>query len=106
MIAYHLNLNWAPGGLLGVSLFFVLSGYLITNILLAQWEQSGSIDLKDFWLRRARRLLPGLFLMLACVLLWIKLISPERLTALKPEMLAAVFYSSNWYLILHHVSYF
>lgn len=106
VIAYHLDLNWAPGGLLGVNLFFVLSGYLITNILLTQWEQSGSIDLRDFWLRRARRLLPGLFLMLAGVLLWVKLISPERLAALKPEVLSAVFYSSNWYLILHHVSYF
>lgn len=106
VIAYHLNLNWAPGGLLGVNLFFVLSGYLITNILVAQWEQSGSIDLKDFWLRRARRLLPGLFMMMAGVLLWVKLISPERLAALKPEVLAAATYSSNWYLILHHVSYF
>ncbi|TGE37456.1 acetyltransferase [Desulfosporosinus fructosivorans] len=106
VIAYHLKLTWAPGGLLGVSLFFVLSGYLITNILLKQWERSGSIDLKDFWLRRARRLLPALFLMLAGVMLWVMLCAPERLAALKPEALAAVFYTSNWYLIFHQVSYF
>ena len=106
VIAYHLNLDWAPGGLLGVSLFFVLSGYLITNILLMQWERYGSIDLKDFWLHRARRLLPALFMMLAGVMSWIALCAPERLEALKQEVLAAVFYTSNWYLILHNVSYF
>lgn len=106
VIAYHLNLTWAQGGLLGVSLFFVLSGYLITNILLAQWEHSGSIDLKDFWLRRARRLLPALFLMLAGVTTWVALFAADRLAALKQELLAAVFYTSNWYLILHDVSYF
>ncbi|ATW23519.1 acyltransferase family protein [Candidatus Formimonas warabiya] len=106
VIAYHLNLTWAPGGLLGVSLFFVLSGYLITNILLKQWEHSGSINLKDFWLRRARRLLPALFVMLAGVMTWVMLCAPERMAALKQEVLAAVSYTSNWYLILHHVSYF
>lgn len=106
VIAYHLNLSWVPGGLLGVSLFFVLSGYLITNILLRQWEQTGKIDLKDFWLRRARRLLPALFLVLAGVMLWVMIGAPERLAALKQEVLAALFYTSNWYLIFHQVSYF
>lgn len=106
VIAYHLNLTWAPGGLLGVSLFFVLSGYLITNILLKQWEHAGTIDLKDFWLRRARRLLPALFVMLAGVMAWVMLCAPERLAALRQEALAAVFYTSNWYLIFHQVSYF
>ncbi|SHI26793.1 acyltransferase family protein [Desulfosporosinus lacus] len=106
VIAYHLNLTWVPGGLLGVSLFFVLSGYLITNILLKQWEQSGGIDLKDFWLRRARRLLPAFFVMLTGVMSWVMLCAPERLAALKQEALAAVFYTSNWYLIFHQVSYF
>lgn len=106
VIAYHLNLTWVPGGLLGVSLFFVLSGYLITGILLKQWEQSGAFDLKDFWLRRARRLLPALFVMLAGVMSWVMLWAPERLSALKQEALAALFYTSNWYLIFHQVSYF
>lgn len=106
VIAYHLNLTWVPGGLLGVSLFFVLSGYLITNILLKQWEQSGGIDLKDFWLRRARRLLPALFVMLAGVMSWVMLCAPERMAALKQEAVAAAFYASNWYLIFHQVSYF
>ena len=106
VIAYHLGLSWAPGGLLGVNLFFVLSGYLITNILQVQWNHSGKINLKDFWLRRAKRLLPALFVMLVGVLLWTALFAPERLTALKQETLAAVFYFSNWFLIFNEVSYF
>lgn len=106
VIAYHLNFSWAPGGLLGVCLFFVLSGYLITGILLRQWEQSGSIDLKEFWLRRARRLLPALFVMLGGVLLWAAFYAPDRLASLGQEVLAALFYTSNWNQIFHNVSYF
>ncbi|QOX65777.1 acetyltransferase [Anoxybacterium hadale] len=106
VIAYHLDLSWAPGGLLGVSLFFVLSGYLITNILMKQWERTGTIDLKDFWIRRARRLLPALFVMLTGVILWAAFFSSERLADLLQEVLAAAFYTSNWYLIFHQVSYF
>jgi len=64
VIAYHLGLGWAPGGLLGVGVFFTLSGYLITDILLAAWDK-GSLRLSEFWVRRARRLLPALYLMLA-----------------------------------------
>jgi|GEM_PF-4595428 len=74
VIAYHLNLAWAPGGLLGVDVFFVLSGYLITDLLVAQWNRSGRLNLKDFWLRRARRLLPALLVMLMVVAAWITLI--------------------------------
>ncbi|MDQ7096776.1 acyltransferase family protein [Desulfosporosinus sp. PR] len=106
VIAYHLNLKWAPGGLLGVCLFFVLSGYLITDLLAVQWSSTGRIDLKDFWLRRARRLLPALFVMLAGVVAWVALFAPERLTSLGEDVLAAVFYVSNWWLIFHQVSYF
>ncbi len=106
VIAYHLNLPWAPGGLLGVCIFLVLSGYLITDILLAQWNLSASMNLKDFWLGRARRLLPALLTMLSGVMLWIYLYDPNRLSSLWNEVLAAVFYSSNWWLIFHKVSYF
>lgn len=106
VIAYHVDMPWASGGLLGVGLFFVLSGYLITNILLAQWERDGEIDLKDFWLRRAKRLLPALFMMLAAATLWILIFDAERLITLKNEILAATLYYSNWYLIFNHVSYF
>ena len=67
VIAFHLGFGWAPGGLLGVGVFFTLSGYLITDLLLAQWARRGAIRLGRFWLGRARRLLPALFLMLAVV---------------------------------------
>jgi len=106
VIIYHQNLNWGQGGLLGVTLFFVLSGYLITGILMRQWENSGKIDLKDFWLRRARRLLPALFLLLAGVGLWLALWDMERLVSIKQEILAAIFYVNNWYEVFHEVSYF
>ena len=106
VIAYHLDQAWAPGGLLGVGLFFVLSGYLITNILMKQWERTGTIDLKNFWIRRARRLLPALFVMLIGVILWATFFSSERLADLQQEALAAAFYTSNWYLVYHQVSYF
>ena len=64
VIAFHLGFDWAPGGMLGVGVFFTLSGYLITDILLAQLNARGGIKLAPFWLARARRLLPALFLML------------------------------------------
>src|SRR5260370_38490230 len=59
---YHARIDWLPGGFLGVDLFFVLSGYLITSLLLVEWEARNRIDLQRFWLRRARRLLPALLL--------------------------------------------
>ncbi|KLU60953.1 O-acetyltransferase OatA [Peptococcaceae bacterium CEB3] len=106
VIAYHLNLAWLPDGLLGVGLFFVLSGYLITDLLVAEWKLNGRIDLKNFWLRRARRLLPALFVMLAGVVVWLALVDPSRLSSLWGDVLAAVFYVSNWWFVFHHVSYF
>src|SRR3712207_9270046 len=64
VLLYHADLPWIPGGFLGVEVFFVISGYLITALLLAEWRQRGRIDLKTFWLRRARRLLPALYVLL------------------------------------------
>lgn len=106
VIAYHLNLSFAPGGLLGVGVFFVLSGYLITDLLVAEWTAHGRLDLKNFWLRRARRLLPGLLLMLIVVVAWVTLFATTELSTLRGDVLAAVLYISNWWLIFHHVSYF
>jgi len=106
VIAYHLGFNLMPGGFLGVDLFFVLSGFLITGILLRQSEEHGYIDLAAFWIRRAKRLLPALFLMLACVLIWLSIFAPDRISPIRAEIPAAMFYYSNWYLILHNVSYF
>ena len=106
VIAYHEQLGWAPGGLLGVGVFFTLSGYLITDLLLGQWVRSGGLNLGDFWLRRARRLLPALFVMLAAVTAWVTVMSPARLASLRGAVAGAATYSSNWYYIYTHNSYF
>ena len=106
VIAYHLNLGWAPGGLLGVGVFFVLSGYLITDLLLAQRERYGHFRLGEFWTRRARRLLPALWVMLGVVVLWVSIAKPAQLGALRGDVVAALLYVSNWWYALQHVSYF
>ena len=106
VIAYHEQLGWAPGGLLGVGVFFTLSGYLITDLLLGQWAARGRLALADFWARRARRLLPALFVMLAIVTAWVTLFDRARLSGLRGAVAAAATYSSNWYLIVQGQSYF
>ena len=106
VIAYHLNFSWAQGGLLGVGLFFVLSGYLITDLLVAEHHRNGSIRLPQFWLRRARRLLPALFVMLFVTLGWVTLFHRSQLPAMRSDLLPAIFYYSNWWFIFQHVSYF
>ncbi|MFD2371641.1 acyltransferase family protein [Brevibacillus sp. GCM10020057] len=106
VILYHLNYNWAPGGLLGVGIFFVLSGYLITDLLIAQWSRHKRLDMKDFWLRRARRLLPALLLLLVLVTAWVVCFKPEHLPSMKGDVPAAILYVSNWWLIFQDVSYF
>ncbi len=106
VIAYHLNLGWASGGLLGVGVFFVLSGYLITNLLVSEWTRNGRIDFRNFWFRRARRLLPALFLMLSVVIAWVTFFDPGAMASLRGDALAAALYFSNWWYIFHHVSYF
>jgi peptidoglycan/LPS O-acetylase OafA/YrhL/lysophospholipase L1-like esterase len=106
VIAFHEQLGWAPGGLLGVGVFFTLSGYLITDLLLGQWSVRGRVQLADFWMRRARRLLPALFVMLAVVTAWVTLADPARLSGLRGAVAAAATYSSNWYLIIQNQSYF
>jgi peptidoglycan/LPS O-acetylase OafA/YrhL/lysophospholipase L1-like esterase len=106
VIAFHEQLGWAPGGLLGVGVFFTLSGYLITDLLLAQWAKTGRLALADFWLRRARRLLPALFVMLIVVSAWVTVADRAQLARLRGAVTAAATYSSNWYLIIENQSYF
>ncbi len=106
VIAFHEQFSWAPGGLLGVGVFFTLSGYLITDLLLSGWLATGRAHLANFWLRRARRLLPALFLMLAVVTAWVTLLDRARLSNLRGAVAAAATYSSNWYLIVQNQSYF
>src|SRR5436190_16422758 len=67
VLLYHAGFTWMPGGFLGVEVFFVISGYLITLLLVSEFERSGRISLRNFWLRRARRLLPALYALLIVV---------------------------------------
>jgi peptidoglycan/LPS O-acetylase OafA/YrhL len=106
VLLYHADLGWTPGGFLGVEVFFVISGYLITSLLLAEWNRRGSISFKAFWLRRARRLLPALFLVIASVLAFAIVFLPQEVAGLRGDALAAIGYVTNWYLIFSHKSYF
>ena len=106
VIAFHEQFAAFHGGFLGVDVFFVLSGYLITDLLAAQWARHGQLDLRGFWIRRARRLLPALAVVLVTVTAAVAVIEPGQLGALRPALPAAVSYSSNWWQALQHQSYF
>ena len=106
VMGFHEGASELSGGFLGVDVFFVLSGFLITDLLATQYDRVGGANLRDFWSRRARRLLPALALMLVVVTATATVIEPGQGTSLRLALLAAVTYTSNWYQILHHVSYF
>ena len=106
VIIYHANKLWLPGGFLGVEVFFVISGYLITLLLLAESEQSGSISLGQFWMRRFRRLLPALWVMVVGVVVFASLFQREMLGTLRGDVVAALLYGFNWFQVWNGTSYF
>lgn len=106
IIIFHLNPRWLPGGFLGVDTFFVISGYLITSLLIHEYRTSGKIDLKSFWVRRFKRLIPAVFFMLTVVLTYVLLFEIEMIERVKQDAVAAFFYVSNWWYIFQDVSYF
>ncbi|HEX2912573.1 MAG TPA: acyltransferase family protein [Chloroflexia bacterium] len=106
VLLYHADLAWFQGGFLGVEVFFVISGYLITTLLLKEWREQKTIDLKKFWFRRARRLLPALFAVLIATLVFSVIFLPNEVASLRADVLAAFTYVTNWYLIFAHKSYF
>ncbi len=107
VLAYHAGLPWARGGFLGVDAFFVLSGYLITSLLLLEWRARGAIALSAFWARRARRLLPALFLMLIGVGGYaLVFAAPEEIGKLRGDALATLGYVANWRPLFTGQSYF
>src|SRR5579871_5628007 len=107
VIAYHLGLSWAGGGYLGVDLFFVLSGYLITSLLVDEHRRTQAIALTKFWGRRARRLLPALALLLITLALYVA-VSGHGVNAnsFRGDAAATAFYVANWHFIYAHHSYF
>jgi peptidoglycan/LPS O-acetylase OafA/YrhL len=106
VIGFHEGASGLSGGFLGVDIFFVLSGFLITDLLVSGYDRAGRMDLAGFWTRRARRLLPALAVMLVVVTAAATVIESGQEASLRPALLAAATYTSNWYQILHHVSYF
>jgi peptidoglycan/LPS O-acetylase OafA/YrhL len=106
VIAYHLDLGLLPGGFLGVDLFFVLSGFLITTLLVREFALGGRIDFAAFWLRRARRLLPALFLLVAVIAAWAATVSPYERDGLRLDLLSVLAYVTNWRFIAAGTSYF
>ena len=107
VLAFHGGVSWMEGGFLGVDAFFVLSGYLITALLLRERARTGRIDLVAFWGRRARRLLPALLLVVATVTVVAPPILPEQeVRLLRGDGLAALFYVANWRMISRGGDYF
>ena len=106
VIVYHANKLWLPGGFLGVEVFFVISGYLITLLLLAESEANGTVSLKQFWLRRARRLLPALWVVVLGVVVFAAIFQRDILGTLRGDVVAALFYGFNWFQIWVGTSYF
>ena len=106
VLAYHAEVSWLPGGFLGVELFFVISGYIITAILLNERRRRGSISLRRFYLRRARRLLPALVACVVVTLFVAFLLVPDEVRSLRDDVLASLGYVSNWNLVFSDVPYF
>jgi peptidoglycan/LPS O-acetylase OafA/YrhL len=107
VVLYHAGVAWLPGGLLGVDAFFVLSGFLITGLLLDERRRSGCVDLKRFWARRARRLLPALGVLLLAVSVMVATIGTATEKATYPkDALSALGYVANWRFAFSHQGYF
>ena len=106
VVAYHLDPTWLPGGFLGVDAFFVVSGFLITSLLQREASTRGSIDLKRFWVRRARRLLPALAVCVTVSILVARLVHRDLLVHLPRQVAGALTFSTNWIEIGAGSSYF
>jgi len=106
VVVYHANKDWLHGGFLGVEVFFVISGYLITLLLFTESQQNGRIDFRSFWVRRARRLLPALWTLLLGVTMYCSLFEREELGKLRGDVIAAFVYIFNWFKIWARASYF
>ncbi len=107
IMANHGGFGWAAGGVISVNVFFVLSGFLITLLLMKEWTRTGTIRLRAFWARRARRLLPALFVLLGAIGLYALFFAPGGTQGLlRADGLSTLFYFSNWHQIIAGQSYF
>jgi peptidoglycan/LPS O-acetylase OafA/YrhL len=106
VILYHLGFTWIPGGFLGVDLFFVISGYVITRLLLDSIQRSGGLDLRAFYVARIRRLLPPLVFMIVTTTVVVGLWAPDTMRRFLGDTPFALFGGMNWWLVFRHTDYF
>ncbi|HEY2054216.1 MAG TPA: acyltransferase family protein [Solirubrobacterales bacterium] len=106
VFGYHAGLGWVPGGFLGVDVFFVISGYLITSLLLREFRSTDRIALGRFWLRRARRLLPAVGVLIAVAMIVSAIAEPNQIDTIRGDAVSSLFYFANWHFIYEHTSYF
>ncbi len=106
VLAYHLKLPFAKGGLLGVTVFFVISGFLITRILVSELDNTYTVDIKKFWIRRIRRLLPAVLTMTVVLIFATAIFNRVLFTKACTDLLSVIFCYNNWWQIFNQVSYF
>ena len=106
VMLYHLGFKWIPGGFLGVDLFFVISGYVITRLLLDSIQRSGGLDLRAFYIARIRRLLPPLVFMIITTTVVVGLWAPDTMRRFLGDAPFALFGGMNWWLVFRHTDYF
>ena len=106
VMLYHLGFSWIPGGFLGVDLFFVISGYVITRLLLDSIQRSGGLDLRAFYKARIRRLFPPLVFMIFVTIIYISIWAPETMRRFVSDSPFALFGGMNWWLVFRQTDYF
>ena len=106
VILYHMKVGWAPGGLMGVTVFFVISGYLINGLLVAEHEATGRISLKGFWMRRVRRLFPAIALAVVGTAALCTVFDHVLLDKMRPDIAPSLLFYNNWWQIFRDLSYF
>ena len=106
VVLYHLGISWIPGGFLGVDLFFVISGYVITRLILDSINQSSALDLREFYAARLRRIYPAFIFMVVCTVIFIGVWAPEAIKRFLSDLPYALTGSINWLLVARHQDYF
>jgi peptidoglycan/LPS O-acetylase OafA/YrhL len=106
VLAFHSDNTWLSGGFLGVEIFFVISGFIITKLLLDEWQKNGRLDLKRFWFRRLRRLIPAAFTMMLATWICVLLFFPDEINQIFDDLIYGITFTNNWNYIINERSYF
>jgi len=106
VVLYHLGISWIPGGFLGVDLFFVISGYVITRLILDSINQSSGLDLRAFYAARLRRIYPAFIFMVVCIIIFVGVWAPEAIKRFLSDLPYALTGTINWLLVARHQDYF